>query len=57
MGIEKYTSGRVDSQHKYDFQYGEIEWRARIPAGKNYTETILQMCVQSEFTWLQNIQK
>ncbi|XP_055354012.1 fibroblast growth factor receptor 4-like [Paramacrobiotus metropolitanus] len=30
----QYTSGRVDTAGKYSFLYGEIEWRARIPAGK-----------------------
>jgi len=29
-----YTSGRVDTQHKFAFQYGEIEWRAKIPSGQ-----------------------
>lgn len=32
-GKDKYTSARVVSRGKGDFQYGRIEFRARLPAG------------------------
>ena len=31
-----YISGRVDTQGKLGFLYGEFEWKAKIPAGKDY---------------------
>ncbi|XP_055344538.1 vascular endothelial growth factor receptor 3-like [Paramacrobiotus metropolitanus] len=30
----RYTSGRVDTAGKFSFLRGEVEWRARIPAGR-----------------------
>jgi len=32
-GDRQYTSGRVDTQWKFQFQYGEVEWRAKLPGG------------------------
>jgi beta-glucanase (GH16 family) len=29
-----FTSGRVDTQNKFKFLYGEVEWRAKLPAGQ-----------------------
>ncbi|XP_055328805.1 fibroblast growth factor receptor 3-like [Paramacrobiotus metropolitanus] len=29
-----YTSGRVDTGKAFNFLYGEIEWRAKVPKGK-----------------------
>ena len=34
FGGRNFTSGRVDTFEKFDFLYGEIEWRARVPKGK-----------------------
>ena len=33
-GGRAYTSGRVDTQNKFKFKYGEVEWKARLPKGK-----------------------
>ncbi|XP_055337190.1 glucan endo-1,3-beta-glucosidase A1-like [Paramacrobiotus metropolitanus] len=33
-GGRQYTSGRVDTQNKFQFLYGEVEWRAKLPLGK-----------------------
>ncbi|OQV16876.1 putative Glucan endo-1,3-beta-glucosidase A1 [Hypsibius exemplaris] len=32
-GGRQYTGGRVDTQHKFQFLYGEVEWRAKLPKG------------------------
>lgn len=29
-----YGSGRINSSNKFDFLYGEIEWRAKMPVGR-----------------------
>jgi hypothetical protein len=34
FGDRLYTSGRVDTRGKFDFLYGEVEWRAKLPKGK-----------------------
>lgn len=33
-GDRFYTSGRVDTQNKFEMLYGEVEWRAQLPAGR-----------------------
>ena len=33
-GGRQYTSGRVDTRHKFNFTYGEVEWKAKLPKGK-----------------------
>ena len=33
-GDRQYTSGRVDTQYKFQFLYGEVEWRAQLPKGE-----------------------
>lgn len=33
-GGRQYTSGRVDTRNKFQFQYGEVEWRAQLPKGR-----------------------
>ena len=33
-GDRSYTSGRVDTQNKFKFQYGEVEWKAKLPKGQ-----------------------
>lgn len=30
----QYTSGRVDTKSKFEFLYGEVEWRVKLPKGK-----------------------
>ncbi|GAV02186.1 hypothetical protein RvY_12782 [Ramazzottius varieornatus] len=32
-GGRSYTSGRVDTQNKFNFLYGEVEWKAKLPRG------------------------
>ncbi|OWA50540.1 putative Mast/stem cell growth factor receptor-related protein Kit [Hypsibius exemplaris] len=34
LGVQNYTSGRVNSHDSYTFLYGEFVWRAKIPSGK-----------------------
>ncbi|OWA52261.1 hypothetical protein BV898_16719 [Hypsibius exemplaris] len=31
-----YTSSRVDSNGKFEFLYGEVEWRAKLPGGPDF---------------------
>ncbi|OQV18315.1 Macrophage colony-stimulating factor 1 receptor [Hypsibius exemplaris] len=33
-GNRTFTSGQVDTMGKFEFLYGEIEWRARVPRGQ-----------------------
>ena len=35
-GSVSYTSGRISTQHKYDFTYGLFEARLKVPQGKGY---------------------
>ncbi|XP_055347513.1 platelet-derived growth factor receptor beta-like [Paramacrobiotus metropolitanus] len=35
-----YTSGRVDTQGLFDFQFGEIEWRAKVPSPRGINPAI-----------------
>ncbi len=35
-GGVSYTSGRISTQHKYDFTYGLFEARLKVPQGKGY---------------------
>lgn len=34
VNTNQYTSGRLDTRNKFDFQYGQVEWRAKLPKGK-----------------------
>ena len=35
-GTISYTSGRITTQHKYDFTYGLFEARLKVPRGKGF---------------------
>jgi beta-glucanase (GH16 family) len=42
-GKEYYTSGKVNSRNKRDFQYGKVVVRAKVPAGKGLWPAIWMM--------------
>ncbi|OQV16882.1 putative Glucan endo-1,3-beta-glucosidase A1 [Hypsibius exemplaris] len=33
-GGRDYTSGRIDTKDKFNFTYGDVEWRAKLPTGQ-----------------------
>ncbi|MDE7323513.1 MAG: carbohydrate binding domain-containing protein [Lachnospiraceae bacterium] len=42
-GKPYYTSGRVNTQGKHDFQYGRFEARAKVPSGKGFLPAFWMM--------------
>lgn len=40
---DKYTSGRVNTQNKQDYQYGRFEARAKVPSGKGFLPAFWMM--------------
>lgn len=40
---DKYTSGRVNTQNKHDYQYGRFEARAKVPSGKGFLPAFWMM--------------
>jgi beta-glucanase (GH16 family) len=47
-GDYNYTSGRVDTKDKFDFLYGEVEWRARVAKGKGLWSALWLLPVQCQ---------
>lgn len=45
-GSVEYISGKVNSQHKGDFQYGRVEVSAKVPAGQGLWPAIWMMPTQ-----------
>ncbi len=42
-GKPYYTSGRINTQGKHDFQYGRFEVRAKVPSGKGFLPAFWMM--------------
>ena len=42
-GKPYYTSGRINTQGKHDFQYGRFEARAKVPSGKGFLPAFWMM--------------
>ena len=40
---EQYTSGRINTQNKHDYQYGRFEARAKVPSGKGFLPAFWMM--------------
>lgn len=40
---DQYTSGRVNTQNKHDYQYGRFEARAKVPNGKGFLPAFWMM--------------
>ena len=47
-GTVSYVSGRVNTQHKQDFQYGIFEARIKVPAGKGFLPAFWMMPTEEE---------
>ena len=47
-GTISYVSGRVNTQHKHDFQYGIFEARIKVPAGKGFLPAFWMMPTEEE---------
>lgn len=48
-GKEYYTSGRVNTQNKHDFEYGRFEARAKVPSGKGFLPAFWMMPTDEDF--------
>lgn len=48
-GKKSYTSGKVNSQNKADFQYGKVVARAKVPKGKGLWPAIWMMPKDEDF--------
>lgn len=42
-GKDYYTSGRINTQNKHDYQYGRFEVRAKVPSGKGFLPAFWMM--------------
>ncbi|MCH5249968.1 MAG: carbohydrate binding domain-containing protein [Lachnospiraceae bacterium] len=42
-GEDYYTSGRINTQNKHDYQYGRFEVRAKVPSGKGFLPAFWMM--------------
>lgn len=40
---DQYTSGRINTQNKHDYQYGRFEARAKVPSGKGFLPAFWMM--------------
>ena len=48
-GKPYYTSGRINTQKKHDFQYGRFEVRAKVPSGKGFLPAFWMMPTDESF--------
>ncbi len=48
-GKASYTSGRINTQNKHDYQYGRFEVRAKVPSGKGFLPAFWMMPTDEGF--------
>ncbi len=48
-GKASYTSGRINTQNKHDYQYGRFEVRAKVPGGKGFLPAFWMMPTDESF--------
>ncbi len=48
-GNAYYTSGRINTQNKHDFQYGRFEMRGKVPDGKGFLPAFWMMPTDESF--------
>lgn len=53
-GGRTYTSGAIQSSHKFNFRYGKVEMRAKLPAGKGVFPAFWMMPANKN-AWLPEI--